>query len=308
MRPLLRLRASFAARPLGRLAALLLLAAIASVASRGVAAHAAAQHTNPPIAMSVDRPLGTLSCDRLGLVAGLPADVIEDERLAPNHCLVRLFSFPSAAPLDLPIESIELRGATQARRVGVGEYLFESITLSYTAVTVRDLAAPPESATSEDDAEAGAALGPAPRIGSRRRPPVLASRNPLLLARHATTRCDLWIAETSLGDAAVALHGIVLDRTDGAPVEGATIRCGRGAAALTATTGPDGRYRLPEPVRLTALLEGTSVEKAGYSPSSIGARQLPSAWVERFRLDGVSAFLLFPADRARLRSPLLPKL
>lgn len=308
MRPLLRMRASVAALPLALLATLPLLAAMVAVTPRGVAADATAPRTSPPIALSVDRPLGTLSCDRLGLVAGLPADVLEDERLAPNHCLVRLFSFPSQLPLDLPIESIELRGATQARRVGVGEYLFESITLSYTSVTVRDLAAPPDAATSEDEAAAGAALGPAPRVGGRRRPPALASRNPLLLARHATTRCDLWIAETSLGDATVALHGIVLDRTDGAPVEGATVRCGRGAAAPTATTGPDGRYRLPEPVRFTALLEGTSVDKAGYSPSSIGARQLPSAWVERFQLDGVSAFLLFPADRAKLRSPLLPKL
>ncbi|MBL8840231.1 MAG: hypothetical protein JNL90_01745 [Planctomycetes bacterium] len=308
MRSPFRTRASCAARPLALLAALPLLAAFAAVASRSFAADVATQRTNLPIAMSVDRPLGTLSCDRLGLVAGLPADVIEDERLAPNHCLVRLFSFPSQLPLDLPIESIELRGATQARRVGVGEFLFESITLSYTSVTVRDLAAPPDAATSEDEAAAGAALGPAHRVGGRRRPPALASRNPLLLARHATTRCDLWIAETSLGDATVALHGIVLDRTDGAPVEGATIRCGRGAAAATTTTGSDGRYRLPEPVRLTSLLEGTIVEKAGYSPSSIGARQLPSAWVERFQLDGVSAFLLFPADRAKLRSQLLPKL
>ncbi len=254
--------------------------------------------SQPPPA-HVDLPLGEISCDRVAIQSPLRRDATEDERLAPNHCLVRLFSFPSLAPLDLPLESVELRGAVGGRRVGSGEYLFEQIPISYTSVAVHRLASEP--------AVDPPIQQPSTRPG-RRRPEPIASRNPLVLARHATTLCDLYVAESMPPEATVDLHGIVIDRLTAKPIEGATVRCGDGASAVIATTGADGHYRFPAPLPWNLVLDGTLVEKPDFNPSGISRQRLLSIWVDRFHHDGVAAFVLFPADRARLRSPLLPAL
>ena len=231
-----------------------------------------------------DLPLGTISGDVLPLTTPLPNDLAEDERTKPYHCLVRVFSFPSLAVLDVAPELVELRGLPAGRRVAPGEYLFEQIPIALVVVGVQRVLAD---------------------SGKRQ---TVASRNPLMLSRHSLTRCDLYVAVGEDQSASVDLKGRVVDRETLLPLAGARLKCR--AANVETVTDEHGDFQFERPLRWSEALSGIGIERDGYIPGGLNERNLISNWVDRFRKDGSAMFALMPErpDTSRRRMiPTLPK-
>jgi len=219
----------------------------------------------------VDAPLLRISCDELPIQAPTPIEAREDQRDRPYHALVRVWSFPSREPLDVPIEQLRLLGALSAARVGNGEYYFGGIEVGHTVVSlIRDA---PEDPTAR-------VAGPGRRA--------LAGRNPLVLARHAITVCDLFVPDESALGESTGLRGLTVDRATGAPLEGAVVRCGDAAA----TSGAEGRFEFGRTVTWAALLKETVVTRDGWHPFQMSAQRLSAAWVDRLLGEGQAIFTL----------------
>lgn len=256
------------------------------------AASAIAGCSEPPAARThaphCDLPLGCIDADVMPLSPALPRDAIEDERTRPYHCLVRVFTFPKIAPLDLEPEWVRVLGATSSRRIAPGEYLFENLQNAQTVVSVTRRTTNTDLTAIRDQLES------------------LATRAPLMLSRHSVTVCDLYVAADQDQSGLVDLRGVVLDRQTGSPIEGATLRC-RSANART-MTGVDGKFQFPEPLSWTDILAGTTVEKPGYSGVGLRSGALLSLWVERFAKDGIAAFALSTDRRLESRRVTIPPL
>lgn len=252
------------------------------------------------IAPHCDLPLGRISCDRLPMTAPLPSDMAEDEQTRPYHLLVRVFAFPSLAPLDVDPAEVIVRGGGPARRVAAGEYRIDSIASGFVVAGVHRKLAPGEAPSIP--LPQGAPTG--------ERTEALAVRNPLLLARHALTVCDLYVSRDQELDVPADVRGLVVDRETGEPVAGATVACA--TSIVTATTAADGTFRFDPPLRWADWLAGTMIQREGYQPTGMNARMLLSIWVERLKLDRTAAFMLTRAkDGAKdgvSRRTLLPPL
>jgi len=251
------------------------------------------------IAPHCDLPLGRITCDALPMTAPLPADMTEDERTRPYHLLVRVFAFPSLAPLDVDPAEVQVRGAGAARRVAAGEYRIDSLASGFVVAGVyRKLG--PDRAPSI----------PLPQgVPAAERTEALAVRNPLILARHALTICDLYVSRDQELDVPADVRGLVVDRETGEPIAGATVACA--TSVVTATTAADGTFRFDPPLRWSDWLAGTKIECDGYDAVGMNARTLLSPWVERLKLDRTAAFVMSRAgdgvkDGATRRSLLPP--
>src|SRR5262245_7662306 len=219
----------------------LLALGLMTVAAAGALAGVALAGGEAKPVRHVDAPLSRISCDELPLKTPTSAETAADERDRPYHALVRIWSFPAREPMDVPLDLVTVVGANASARVAPGEYLFEDIGIGYTAVTY---------------GEKRRGAGP-PGPGGRA---VLAGRNPCVLARHAITVCDLFVPDEAKLDETTRLRGVVVDRSDGAPIGGATLRCGD----TTAMTGDDGRFEFEEPVKWRDVLTRTAVGKDGW--------------------------------------------
>ncbi len=234
----------------------------------------------------VDSPLFRISSEELPIKTPTPIEAQEDERERPYHALVRLWRFPALEPLDVPLERIEVRGAACSSRVAPGEYLFSDVSLGYTAAVVfADPTAAP----------------PSPTPGRGR--PTLAGRNPLVLARHAITVCDLYVADEAALDGTTALAGRVVDRAERRPLADATVRCGEASAS----TDSEGRFAFAAPVSWRSLLQSTVIGKDGWRPIAMNARTMTRSTVERLLRDHEIEFAL-PRDGGEPPSTLLPPL
>lgn len=243
-----------------------------------------------------DRPLGRIDCDQLPIAGPLPADLAADDRDRPYHLLVRTWSFPRIAPLDVEVESVRVLGAASGRRIAPGEYLFErlgSAQVNCGYYRQREPAAPVPGV-------------PAPTGPARDRMEPIATRVALPLARHATTVCDLYVPTDVEAAAPIEFRGIVLDRETGGPIAGATVKLRASGAEVS--TGSDGTFRFDEPLAWSTLLQGTTVEKPGWFGAGINQRSLLSLWIERLQLDGVAAFALSPDRRAEPPRKTIPPL
>jgi hypothetical protein len=230
---------------------------------------------------NVDAPLSRISCDELPLKTPTPAESAADARDRPYHALVRIWSFPAREPLDVPIEMVSVVGANASARVAPGEYLFEDIGLGYTAVSY---------------GEKRRGAGP-PGPGGRA---VFAGRNPLVLARHAITVCDLFVPDEAKLDETTRFRGVVVDRSDGAPIGGASIRCGD----VTVMTGDDGRFEFAEPVSWRDVLTRTAVGKDGWRSFFLTSKLLTATWVERVLRTGEAPFTLVRDPEPKPATPL----
>jgi len=204
----------------------------------------------------------------------------EDERTRPYHALIRVFTFPSLAPLDIDAAEVQVRGGGPARRVAPGEYRVDGIASGFVVAGVhRKL-------------EAGRApLVELPQgTPAVERTEALAVRNPLILARHALTVCDLYVSRDQELDVPADVRGLVVDRETGEPIAGATVACA--TAVVTATTAADGTFRFDPPLRWSDWLAGTKIERDGYQPTGMNARMLLSMWVHRLELDRTAAFVM----------------
>jgi hypothetical protein len=262
------------------------------VAGAAPAVRVAAPDPAPPVA-HVDAPLFRVSCDELPIKSPTPIELQVDERTTPYHALIRVFRFPGLEPLEVPIERVEVRGGENPRRVAPGEFLFTGLPLGYTAAIVLD---DPDAPTVTDPPIAG--LNPGP--GRRRL--ALATRNPLVLARHAITVCDLFIPVEARLDETTPLSGVIVDRGDRRPLEGARIRCGDAIV----DTDAEGRFTIAEPVSWRSLLNRTAAMKDGWRPWAVSARGLTSLQVERMRRGELLVAL--PRDGDERGPSLLPPL
>lgn len=232
------------------------------------------------IAPHCDLPLGRISCDSLPMTAPLPADMADDERTHPYHVLVRVFCFPSLAPLDVDPAEVMVRGGGPARRVAPGEYRIDSLASGFVVAGVyRRLEA---GAAPSIQLPQGAPMG--------ERAEALAVRNPLILARHALTVCDLYVSRDQELDVPADVRGLVVDRETGEPIAGATVACA--TSIVTATTAADGTFRFDPPLRWSDWLAGTKIERDGWQPTGMNARMLLSMWVDRLKLDRTAAFVM----------------
>jgi hypothetical protein len=254
--------------------------AAAAVAVAGAASIGA--QVSRPVA-HVDAPLLRIACDELPIRTPTQLEAQDDERDRPYHALVRVWSFPSRRPLDVPLENLRLLGAETSARVAPAEYAFTSITVGYTNVALLD-----------------AAAGPRPPGPGRR---TLAGRNPLVLARHAWTVCDLFVVEEERLDETTTFRGLVVDRTDSSPLAGVAIACG----ARTIETDAEGRFTFPEQVPWRDLLSKTLVKKDGYRLFVMNPVVLSTPWVDRILTDGEAVFALSPENEEKA-SGLLPLL
>jgi hypothetical protein len=234
----------------------------------------------------IDAPLAQISCDLLPIKGPTPVEAGEDERTKPYHALVRVFHLPTLEPYDVPLEWVQLLGSERSRRVAPGEYLFDDVKVGYTTAVVSD----------------GTKSEVATSVGSVMRRNVLASRNPLVLARWATTTCDLFVLDPDRGGDLVKFHGLLSDRETGAPVAGATVWC----AGAKATSGPDGRFALEAPVAWKDLLTHSRVDADGYDSFLVGGHGLFGPWIRRLVKEGDANFTLHRS--AAPPSPLLPAL
>lgn len=243
-----------------------------------------------------DRPFGRISADRLPIAAPLPPDLKQDEAEKPYYLLIRTFAFPAGTPLDVDLATVRVLGQPAGRRIAPGEYLFERLPSATANCGVYRLLPVP-------DPPAGSSV---PLGGPRARPDPITMRAPLTLARHCTVVCDLHLATDVASARPFDLHGVVVDREDGRPLDGATVRLRRRGEELT--TRADGTFRFPEPVTWDEVLAGITVEHDGHFPAALTERALLSLWVDRFRLDGVAAFALLPDRRGQASRITIPPL
>ena len=261
----------------------LTLAGIAIPASPGGASVASGER--PPV-RHVDAPLGRISCDELSYKTPNAIEARDDERDRPYFALVRVWSFPDLAPLDVALDRIGVRGASEAARVGPGEYYFSRIALGFTALSL----------LAENDAGVARGAGPGRRA--------IAGRNPLVLARHAITVCDVYVPDESRLDARTEFRGIVVDRVTGLPLNGAAVVC----ESQTVRTDADGKFSFPESVTWRALLQSTTMVGAeGYRQFRMSSLGLSAQWVERLIRQG-EAVCTLSRDEEEKASALLPPL
>jgi len=266
--------------------ALTMLAAGAAVAIAACGREPDGARAELPFA-HVDAPLAFVSCESIGVKPPDPEEVAADERSRPYHLLVRTLSLHDFKPIDVELDRLIVRGATGGTRVGVGEYRFEDLGAGVTAVLLFK---------PNDD-------GPAPRLGPGSRGDVVAERNPVMLARHAVTTCDLVIASEDDLAATIDLHGVVQELSTTMPVHGAVVTCG----SQTATTDESGAFAFVAPVPWSDVLRSTYVACEGYQPFLVRDRSLPSAWVRKVHDDHLACFWLQSARPEAEKSP-LPKL
>jgi hypothetical protein len=125
-----------------------------------------------------------------------------------------------------------------------------------------------------------------------------------VLARDAITVCDLFVLDQARADESTVLHGIVIGRNDAEPIAGARVSC----AGRSVSTGPDGRFEVPESIRWRDLVDETRVEADGFVSFRPALRTLSMPWIERLRRgDAVFALSPTPESPARQMHPELGK-
>jgi len=210
----------------------------------------------------VDAPLAAIPCEELPYKTPEPDEARVDDQTRPYQLRVDTFAFPSLEPVDVDLGRLVVRGAAPGRRVGLGEYVFENVSVGYTTVS---LLAP------EDPARPR--RGP---VGGRRER--LAERNPVPLARHAMTTCDLVVFEAEDLAWKGVLRGTVEEFATKRPIAGARVGCG-----MQATLSDDqGRFELPTPLSWGEIEKDTTVTCAGFDPYVLRVPTLPLSWIRDF--------------------------
>jgi hypothetical protein len=237
----------------------------------------------------VDAPLAVISCDELPVKPPDPDEMRSDEQARPYHLRVRTLDFPSLEPVDVDATRIVVLGAGEGRRVGTGEYLFEGLPVGYTSVS---LLAPQDPAAQR-------------RPGFDGRAQRLAERNPVPLARHALTTCDLVVFGPEDLAWTGALRGSVVEDATRRAVPGARVACG----SQVTLTDDHGRFEFAAPVSWADLSRETAVTCAGYKPFVLLATCMPCAWLRDVVGKGEATFRLRTADPGEARAivPALPR-
>ena len=238
----------------------------------------------------VDAPLAEIPCDVLPLKTPDPDEMRSDEQTRPYHLLVRTLDFPSLEPIDVDATRLLVLGAGEGRRVATGEYVFEEVTVGYTSVS---LFAPHDPAAPQ-------------RPGIDGRPERLAQRNPISLARHALTTCDLVVVGPEDLAWKGPLRGSVEEGATRRPVPGARVACGSQATL----TDDHGRFEFAAPVSWSDLSKETVVTCAGYKPVAVNPSCLPTSWLRDVVGKGEATFRLQASERGETRAavPALPAL
>jgi hypothetical protein len=268
------------------LALVLVVAAAALVVLRPTRPGAAAPKPEPAV-RHVDAPLGRVACDEVPVKVPDPEELAADERDRPYHLLVRVLEFKTLTPVDVDPARLVVLGAGGVRRVGTGEYYFESLPISYTSVALFDPETPE----------------PAGPPGPRQRPQKAAERNPVHMARGAITTCDLVAIGPHDLEETLDLHGIVQEKATLEPIESATVCCG----TQRAVTDRSGRFAFERPVTWFDVIHATGALCDGYAPFGVRGVSLPVAWIRRVREEKEARFLLARAP-ALAGAPLIPNL
>jgi hypothetical protein len=237
-------------------------------------------------ARHVDAPLGRISCDDLPVKTPEPDEIADDEKNRPYHLLVRVHDFKTLALIDVDPARLVVRGAEGGARVGVGEYYFQNLPLSYTAVVLFD----------PDDA-----AGPQP-LGPNGRRVKSAERNPVEMARGAITTCDLIVIGVHDLEETVEVTALVQQRTNLQPLEGATVVCG----TQRVRTDASGRAGFAQPVTWNDLLNSAGAVCEGFEVSSVNGLSLPLAWIRRVRDEKTALFRLRSAQKVAGAGPIPP--
>jgi len=237
----------------------------------------------------VDAPLAVIACDALPVKAPDPDEMRSDEQTRPYHLRVRTLDFPSLEPVDVDPTRLVVLGAGEGRRVGTGEYVFEEVAVGYTSVSLlatHDPAVPR-------------------RPGIDGRAERLAVRNPVSLARHALTTCDLVVFGPEDLAWKGALRGSVEEGATRRPVPGARVACG----SQVTLTDDHGRFEFAAPVSWADLSKETVVTCAGYKPFALLASCLPTPWLRDVVGKGEATILLQASERGETRAavPALPR-
>lgn len=213
--------------------------------------------------------LGVVDCDRIPVKLPEPWEKQVDQRERPYHLLVQAVRFRDLSPLPLDASQVSVPGVTFKRQVSSSEVLCEGLELGLVPVNIL-----------EPGAQERAVQGP----------PVLASRNPVPLCRHALTRCQVVMLEPDDLTRSCQLKGRVYDRFTGEPLEGVLVHMEDGSSV---TTGPDGSWAWPGPRRFRMLFS-LHFFKQGYDSATLSPLTLSRSWAEHYHQSGEAVVTLRP--------------
>jgi hypothetical protein len=233
-----------------------------------------------------DAPYGYVLCEELSTKAPEPWEAQEDLTWRPYHLLVRILAWPDLSPFDVDTGLLTVPGASSPRHVGPGEYMYDRLGAGVTFVHLGD---------SLYRREAGQKT-------------VLAARNPVPMARHAVTICELIYVSEDERHQPLPLQGVVRDRHTQQPVAFATVTAGGSDKSLNnqaVQTDENGYFIFPQPVTVAELLD-LFIVHANYKLFQHSMMNLTGTWVRNFQETGSAEFSLILKDPPDTSSPVHP--
>lgn len=236
--------------------------------------------SDAPTRLFYDAPVGFVATEDVPFPPPEPWERELDRVTAPYHLLVRAYQFGDLSPHVIRPEQLVVPTMTGARQVAPNEVLCEGITMGSLSVTLVE---------DPDHVRIGEIQ---PNSPEARRPSV-AARNPVPLARHAITTCDLFVVTQEQQAELIEIRGRVVDRFSGRPLNGVRVELPNGDFRQT---DAEGRFAFDRTYPILVLFSLVLVRE-GYEATRVSANTLSMPWLKAWRDSGEATFTLRPSRR-----------